>query len=120
MSKSWKIGIPMLLVMVAATAALAGGRARIVSMKAPASVQTGQAFDVTFEVRHEIGGRRNIAPLVVASLDGDEVHFSTVKNGRGYGAHVSLPKAGRWQIRVSSEYCETVCEPRTVVARTQS
>lgn len=121
MSKSWKIVIPMFLLMVVASSGLAGGRARVVSLKAPESVQTGQAFDISFEIRHEMGGRRrDIAPRLVATLDDTEVHFGTVRKGNGYGAHISLPKAGRWQFRVSSEYCETVMEPLTIVARTAS
>ena len=120
MSKSWKIVIPMLLLMVGASSGLAGGRARVVSVKAPETVQTGQAFDVTFEVRHEMGRRRDIAPRLVATLDDTEVHFATARKGNGYGAHISLPKAGRWQIRVSSQYCETVMEPVSIVARTAS
>ena len=120
MSKSWKIVIPMLLLLVVAGSALAGGRVRVVSVKAPEAVQTGKAFDITFEVRHEIGRRRDIAPRLVATLDDTEVHFGTVRKGSAYGAHISLPKAGRWQFRVSSEYCETVMEPLTIVARTAS
>ena len=119
MRKPWMLVVPMLLLVCAGTA-LAGGRARVVAMKAPESVEAGKQFDVTFEIRHELGRRRDIAPTVVASLDGAEMRFDTVKTPRGYGAQVALPRAGRWQIRVSSQYCVTVMPSRTIQARVQS
>jgi len=110
--------IPVFL-MGAFGAAVAGGRARITSVQAPEAVVAGNGFDMKFVVKPE-GGRRDVEPVVTATLDDTELVFTAVKAGGGYSARLTLPRAGKWQIRVDSRYCETVMTPITIQARNQS
>ena len=119
MRRLWILLVPMFL-MVISGSVLAGGRARIAALHAPDAVVAGKSFDLTFDVRPEIGPRREIEPVVKASLDGTEITVAAVRAERGYTARLSLPKAGAWRIRVDSRYCETVMAPLTIKARAQS
>lgn len=118
MRRLWILVVPMLL-MAISSSVLAGGRARITGLHAPEAVVAGKSFDLTFDVRPEIG-RREVEPVVKASLDGTEITVAAVRMSRGYAAHLTLPKAGNWRIRVDSQYCQTVMTPVTIKARAQS
>jgi len=118
MRKIWIFLVPLFLMGVFGWA-LAGGRARITSVQAPQEVVAGQKFEVKFVVKPEVG-RRDVEPVLKASLDDTEIVVVPVRAGSGYSARLALPKAGKWQIRVDSHYCETVMTPVSILARTQS
>jgi len=118
MRRLWILVVPMLL-MAISSSALAGGRARIIGLHAPEAVVAGKSFELTFDVRPE-AGRREVEPVVKASLDGAEITVAAVRTPRGYAAHLALPKAGNWRIRVDSQYCQTVMTPVTIKAHAQS
>src|SRR5262245_10839529 len=103
----WILVVPILVMAIAASA-FAGGRARVTALHAPDQVVAGRSFDLTFDVRPELGRRREIEPIVRATLDGTEVAVTAVRVKGGYAARLTLPKAGDWQVRVDSRYCETV------------
>ena len=119
MRRLWILVVPMVLMAISGSV-LAGGRARITGLHVPESVVAGKSFELTFDVRPEAGPRREIEPVVKASLDGTEVAVAAVRAERGYAAHLTLPKAGNWRIRVDSQYCQTVMSPLTIKARIQS
>jgi len=114
---SRSIVLPVLILALAAAAAHAGGRARIVSVEAPRQVAAGAAFDVAFTVRPEVG-RRNIEPTVIAQC-GDQtvtVAAASVGSRNRYRATLKLPRAGSWTVKVNSSYCQTVMDPVAIRA----
>ena len=114
MRKLWILVVPIALMAISGSV-LAGGRARVTGLHAPDQVVAGKSFNLTFDVRPEFG-RREVEPVVKASLEGTEITVAAVRVQRGYAARLTLPKAGAWQIRVDSRYCETVMSPVTIKA----
>ncbi|HEY3215562.1 MAG TPA: hypothetical protein VGK93_03620 [Candidatus Eisenbacteria bacterium] len=108
---------PLLIVGLVVSAG-AGGRARVTIDKVPSRIVAGQAFEVWFTVRPELGSRRNVEP-VVRAVQGDRAvtvqPVARKANGR-YAASIVLPGSGDWTITVDSRYCETRMAPLTVKA----
>jgi hypothetical protein len=110
--------VALLLVVGLVASAGAGGRARVSIDKAPSRVVAGQAFEVCFTVRPELGSRRNVEP-VLRAMQGDRavmVQPVALKADGRYAASIVLPVPGDWTITVDSRYCETRMAPLTVKA----
>jgi len=103
-----------------ATAAQAGGRARVEVSQAPRQVTAGKAFDLAIKVVPESGShRRNIEPLVIAECGDHRVTTSATalsSQADQYRARLELPSAGAWKVHVDSRYCETVMKPVEIQA----
>ncbi len=119
MSKRWMALLSALVLIVTVSAAHAGGRARVSAVQAPHEVAAGRVFELAFTVRPEVFVRnRAIEPRVTAVCGDQRLTFAAVplKASGRYTATLTLPRAGNWQIRVDSRYCETVMEPVAIKA----
>ena len=108
-----------LLGLVLATSANAGGRARVQMSEVPKQVITGQSFEVAITVHPESWThRRNVEPIVTAECRGRKITTTAVaqKSDNQYRASLKLPAAGRWTVKVNSNYCETVMQPVAIQA----
>src|SRR5688572_10842814 len=107
MSKTGTILGALLVTVALATVANAGGRARVALSNLPDKVTAGQSFDVAITVipeswRH----RRNVRPIVTAECGDRKIVTTAValKADNRYQASLKLPSAGRWKLRVDSQY----------------
>ena len=119
MSKRWMALLATLVLIVTVGAAQAGGRARVSAVQGPHEVAAGKAFELAFTVRPEgFSAHRNLEPVVTAVSGDQRLTFAAIPlkaNGR-FAATLLLPRAGNWQIRVDSRYCETVMQPVAIKA----
>jgi hypothetical protein len=114
MRKHGTMGMALVMSMALASAAHAGGRARVEVTQVPRQVTAGQSFDLAIKVVPESWAhRRNVEPLVVAECGDLKVTTSAVAlaEANRYRASLKLPAAGAWKVRVDSRYCETVMKP---------
>ena len=103
----------MLSVMLAGVAQ-AGGQATVTILKAPKDVVAGQTFEVAFSVKPNwpMAKNRSIEPIVKAVCGDRVVTLGAMQAKDGhYRAAVALPSEGEWVITVDSRSCHTVMTP---------
>ncbi len=103
-----------------AGAALAGGQASVVILKAPKAAVAGQSFELAFTVTPEwpMAKHRSLEPTVKAVCGEQVITLSSVKGkaAHHYQAAVALPSEGEWVITVDSRFCHTKMKPLVLQA----
>jgi hypothetical protein len=105
------LALPILVVLVAAPAALAGGWATVGLSSAPAGAQPGRPWSVDLTILQH--GRTPLADLqpVVTITNGDTTRRFTAKpTGKAgvYHADVVFPAAGRWEYQIDDGFISGV------------
>jgi hypothetical protein len=107
-------------VTLAATAAVAGGKANISVSQLPKTITAAVAFPVEFTVQHPDGSPiADLEPVIIATRGKERVSLKAEPAGSAgrYAARVTLPSGGRWTLTVDSRYCHNTAVLRNVMAK---
>ncbi len=108
MTKRIVLLLPLFALVFGADHALAGGYATIKVVSLPREPVAGRPFDLEFVVlQNGVRPMSDLKPTVVASCGGHTLQLaaSPAHAAGHYTAAVTLPRAGRWAIRVESNFC---------------